>query len=570
MRLPIVRCFAAGVMTAAVLIGTSVEADAHFKAPDQTRYIAVAARQAENDAVSLANELRERGLAVKVYSLANGWFAIAIDHQPVAPAKALLASLQQRGVLPADAYLTTGERYQTVIWTSAGGGRRLGQAPGASGVPELRLSRQGPAVAADQPRQSVMIEPGRYAGNQAVMDRLTTLSRLPEDAIVMAYFRNSLGATFDLESRLKIDWTQARLCLHPDLDRNAVIDLLATKGVRAGSVSSESSSALSVNEGCIFAVPRRTIARMAREFPAGGRDEFDPRHLLAKGPGIVSFDWLSMTAHGAAKAAQSTYSASVSTDGFAAVFVSQSAVSDGTVCVTSEMDRTLVEVHIRNQAASEWFNAGAAGFDTSYVSTTGLRRRLTVSTRPDLETVFSQLKLANDVNCGVYFGSAANAKKINDALTAQGYKPYMPLKWPFALSAAQYADAQRSVSQAANAQETFVGNARREWGDALVIRTPTCEFELLIRKMCLADAYQATLAKVATDASRRVQHHRDNLTELAGGCRGREWKAANALGSKGAEMVSAVAGRTLMSLQEWAREDKLETLCADFSATLSK
>lgn len=569
MRLSIVRGFAAGVMTAAVLIGTSVEADAQFKAPDQTRYIAVAARQAENDAVSLANELRERGLAVKVYSLANGWFAIAIDHQPVAPAKALLASLQQRGVLPADAYLTTGERYQTVIWTSEGGGRRLAQAPGASGVPELRLSRQGPAVAADQPRQSVMIELGRYAGNQAVMDRLTTLSRLPEDAIVMAYFRNSLGATFDLESRLKIDWTQARLCLHPDLDRNAVIDLLATKGVRAGSVSSESSSALSVNEGCIFAVPKRTIARMAREFPAGGRDEFDPRHLLAKGPGIVSFDWLSMTAHGAAKAAQSSYSASLSGDGFAAVFT-EKAGSEGRVCVTPEVDRGLIDLHLQKRFASEQFNAETAGFDTRFITTLAFSQGLSVTEVSDLEAVFGLLKADGTESCSVYFGSSGNAKKLSEALKAQGYRSYMPMKWPFAMSAAQYAEEKRVNSQVESAQQSFIGNARREWGDALVIRTPTCEFEHLIRKMCLADAYQATLAKVATDASGRVQHHRDNLTELAGGCRGREWKAANALGSKGAEMVSAVAGRTLMSLQEWAREDRLETLCADFSATLSK
>lgn len=570
MRLPTVRCFAAGVLTAAVLIGTLVEAEAQLKAPDQARYIAVAARQAENDAVSLANELRERGLAVKVYSLANGWFAIAIDHQPVAPAKALLASLQQRGVLPADAYLTTGERYQMVIWTSEGGGRRLAQAPGASGVPELRLSRQAPAVAAAQPRQSTMIEPGRYAGNQAVLDRLTTLSRLPEDAIVMAYFRDSHGVSFDLESRLKFDWTQAQLCLHPDLDRGAVIDLLASKGVTASSVYSHSPPGLFVGQGCTLAIPKRTIERMAREFPAGGRDDFDPRHFLAKGPGIVSFDWLSMTALASAKAAQSSYAASVSGDGFAAVFVSTSAASDGTVCLTSEMDRTLVEVHLRNQAASERFDPGAAGFDTSYVRTTALRQRLSVSVRSDLETVFSQLKSADPQNCGVYFGSAANAKKINDALTAQGYKPYMPLKWPFAMSAAQYAEAHRAVSQAANVQQTFVGNARREWGDALVIRTPTCEFEELVRKVCLANSYQATLAKVATDASSRIQSHRSDLTELAGGCRGREWNAANALGSKGGEMVSAVASRTLMRLQDWAREDRLVALCADFSATLLK
>jgi hypothetical protein len=187
--------FTTGVMTAAVVIGTPGETEARLKAPEQARYIAVAARQAENDAVSLANELRERGLAVKVYSLANGWFAIALDHKPVAPARALLASLQQRGVLPVDAYLTTGERYQTVIWTSEGGGRRLAPTSVVGGVPKLRLSRQAPAVAGAPPRQSVMIEPGRFAGNQAVLDRLTTLSRLPEDAIVMAYFRDSNGVS---------------------------------------------------------------------------------------------------------------------------------------------------------------------------------------------------------------------------------------------------------------------------------------------------------------------------------------------------------------------------------------
>jgi hypothetical protein len=142
------RCLAGGVMTAAIVIGTPGEAKAQLRAPDQARYIAVAARQAENDAVSLASELRERGLDVKVYSLPNGWFAIALDHRPVAPAKALLVSLQQRGVLPADVYLTTGEWYQTVIWTSEGGGRSIAPVPVPAGVSELRLTRQAPAVAA--------------------------------------------------------------------------------------------------------------------------------------------------------------------------------------------------------------------------------------------------------------------------------------------------------------------------------------------------------------------------------------------------------------------------------------
>jgi hypothetical protein len=119
---------------------------------------------------------------------------------------------------------------------------------------------------------------------------------------------------------------------------------------------------------------------------------FDPRHFLAKGPGIVSFDWLSLTTIASAKAAQSSYEASVADDGFAAVFADKAIASAGKVCVTSEVDRTLIVLHLRKRFVTEQFNARAADFDRIFIQTFAFLRDLSVSTLPDLEATFRELK----------------------------------------------------------------------------------------------------------------------------------------------------------------------------------
>lgn len=110
MRLAIVLAFVCGVG------GTGLAQQSSFSQKGDYRWIALASRQTEDEAIGVAKAYRYLLPTVRVVQATNGWFAVVAGPERVANAKARKDQLVREGNAPSDMLFSRGDGYVREVW----------------------------------------------------------------------------------------------------------------------------------------------------------------------------------------------------------------------------------------------------------------------------------------------------------------------------------------------------------------------------------------------------------------------------------------------------------------------
>lgn len=210
-----------------------------FAASDRSRYIAIASRQNYQEAVSIAWLYARASRIAEVYKASNGWFAVALEPEAIEDARHSLQQLQSLSVLPQDAHLTQGKTYVEEVWRPRNAtefpipGSALGQA--LNPASDRNALPRGPlGLRSDTGNPTV--DPGRYGSNKDIATRLGAIGEMPDDAILLLFFRDAAGVDLRIDGQPKLSLSKVFLCVHPDIDRVSLVRFLRSKNISPTSV----------------------------------------------------------------------------------------------------------------------------------------------------------------------------------------------------------------------------------------------------------------------------------------------------------------------------------------------
>lgn len=98
------------------LSGSCLAQQAAFSQRGDYRWIALASRQTEDEAIGVARSYRFQFPSVRVLQATNGWFAVVAGPERVANMKARKEQLQKEGSVPSDMLFSRGDAYVRQVW----------------------------------------------------------------------------------------------------------------------------------------------------------------------------------------------------------------------------------------------------------------------------------------------------------------------------------------------------------------------------------------------------------------------------------------------------------------------
>ena len=93
-----------------------------YSPPVNQRWIVVASRATQHEAIDLARAYSHQFPTTQVFLAKTGWFAVSVGSAPANKAPSILSDLKGNQEIPRDSYLLPMQRYHTPIWAAVDAG----------------------------------------------------------------------------------------------------------------------------------------------------------------------------------------------------------------------------------------------------------------------------------------------------------------------------------------------------------------------------------------------------------------------------------------------------------------